>query len=218
MVQATETYNGLWMNPHFVIARMKLLIEKYGYNEATTSGRFKKEREGWTTGIYALGLSEWQGRQWWVEIETEDDTPDTRVHYMDQSSGRNCILTQSIEIVDWEEHVDDAAVVVKQKCQLAYPQHFCLLMLARNGKNLDVQKLTGEVLSGRVPFGEIWIVGCPSEGIVTMVRIFPSTVRLDFETARSLQKLGNKRDVMQKLKRGSSTELQDLGFVYLPLP
>lgn len=55
MVQATASYKGLWMSPHFVLARMKLLIEKYGYHDATTNGRFKKEREAWTSGMYALG-------------------------------------------------------------------------------------------------------------------------------------------------------------------
>ena len=72
MVQATASYKGLWMSPHFVIARLKLLIEKYSYHDATTNGRFKKEREAWTSGMYALGLSEMQNRQWWVEIETDE--------------------------------------------------------------------------------------------------------------------------------------------------
>jgi hypothetical protein len=218
MVQATASYEGLWMSPHFVIARMKLLLEKYGNHDATTNGRFKKEREAWTSGMYALGLSELQNRQWWVEIETDEQTPDARVHYMDQSSGRNCIQTQSIEIVDWEEHVEDAVKVIKQKCQRAYPPHFCLLVLARNGKTLDVETLTKEVLSETVPFGEIWIIGCLSEGLMTMVRIVPSAIRFDFETVRSLEKLKKQRDIMRKLKRGTSTEVKELGFVYLPLP
>jgi hypothetical protein len=201
-----------------VIARMKLLIEKYGYQDATTNGRFKQEREAWTSGMYALGLSDMQNREWWVEIETKERTPDTRLHYMDQSSGRNCIQTQSIEIVDWEEHVDDALTVIKQKCQKAYPSHFCLLVLARNGKNLDVEMLTQEVLRQKVPFGEIWIIGCLAEGFMTMVRIVPNPFRFDFETARSLEKIKEQRDIMQKLKRGTSTEVQELGFAYLPLP
>lgn len=218
MIQETTSYKGLWMSPHFVLSRMKLLIEKYGYPDATTNGRFKKEREAWTSAIYALGLSEMQHRKWWVEIETEEQTPDTRVHHMDQSSGRNCIQTQSIEVVDWEEHVDDASTVIKQKCQRAYPAHFCLLVLARNGKNLDVETLIQDVLSEGVPFGEIWIIGCLSEGLMTIVRIFPSTFRLDFETMRSLEKLRGQHDVMRKRQRGTSTEVQELGFAYLPLP
>ena len=168
--------------------------------------------------MYALGLSEMQNRQWWVEIETDEQTPDTRVHYMDQSSGRNCIQTQSIEIVDWEQHVENAVQVIKQKCQRAYPPHFCLLVLARNGKNLDVETLTKEVLSEKVPFGEIWIIGCLSEGLMAMVRIVPSAFRFDFETVRSLEKLRGQTDIMRKLQRGTGTEVHDLGFVYLPLP
>jgi hypothetical protein len=91
-------------------------------------------------------------------------------------------------------------------------------MLARNGKNLDVELLTQEVLRQKVPFGEIWITGCLAEGLMTMVRIVPNAFRFDFETARSLEKLKEQGDIMQKLKRGTSTEVQELGFVYLPLP
>jgi len=50
------------------------------------------------------------------------------------------------------------------------------------------------------------------------VRTVPSVFRFDFETARSLEKLKEQGDIMQKLKRGTSTEVQELGFVYLPLP
>ncbi len=51
-----------------------------------------------------------------------------------------------------------------------------------------------------------------------MVRIVPSAFRLDFETVQGLEKLRGQPDVMRKLQRGTSTEVQDLGFVYLPLP
>jgi hypothetical protein len=112
--------------------------------------------------------------------------------------------------------VGDPVKLIEQKCQRAYPQHFCLLMLARNGKNLDA--LTKEVVCKRVPFGEIWIIGCLSEGLMTMVRIVPTAFRFDFETVRSLEKLKQQRDIMRKLQRGTSTELQELGFVYLALP
>jgi hypothetical protein len=45
-------------------------------------------------------------------------------------SGRNCIQTQSIEVVDWEEHVDDAVKVIKQKCQRAW----CSLEMESNSE------------------------------------------------------------------------------------
>ena len=92
--------------------------------------------------MYALGLAEMYSKEYWVEIETVDQTPDTRVHHIDQSAGHNEIGTQHIEIVDWEEHVDDALDLIKQKCRRAYPPYFCLLLLARNGKNFDVGDIT----------------------------------------------------------------------------
>lgn len=70
-------------------------------------GRFKKERAAWTTAVFALALSKLNGEQWWVEIETRDNTSDTRLRRVEQSSGNNVIQTRSIEVVDWEENVDD---------------------------------------------------------------------------------------------------------------
>jgi len=44
-------------------------------------------------------------KKYWVEIETVDQTPDTRVHHIDQSKGHNSVQMQSVEVVDWEQHV-----------------------------------------------------------------------------------------------------------------
>jgi hypothetical protein len=194
------------------------LIEKYGYPQASTSGRFKHEREAWTTGMYALGLEEAYGKQYWVEIETVDQTPDTRVHHIDQSGGRNKIGTQDIEIVDWEEHVDDALDLIKQKCRRAYPPHFCLLLLARNGKNFDVERITQELCAINIPFAEIWVLGRIADEMMTMLRVVPSQVRVDFEIAEALEKGKRERQFMVRQKRGSSTEFRDLGPIFLPIP
>ena len=88
---ATASYAGLFMS-----ARMQAVIDKYGYASAVGSDRFKKERESWTSAVYALGLAELTGKEYWVEIETVDQTPDARVHYIDQSAGYNQVNTQSI--------------------------------------------------------------------------------------------------------------------------
>lgn len=218
MVREITSYKNLWMSPRIVITRLKTIIEKHGLEAATTSNRFKKEREGWTTGLFALGLSDTQKKPWWVEIETVEQTPDTRVHNIDQSRGNNVINTQSIEIVDWEEHVDDVIQVIREKCQQAYPPHYCLLVLARNGKNLDLEKLMQQVSDEKVPFAEMWVLGIPSEGMATMLRIVPNYFRLDFKIASTLDKVKDQTDFMLKQKRGTSTEFQNLGYVYLPLP
>jgi hypothetical protein len=54
---------------------MKTISETYGIERARTDGRFKKDREAWTTGMLALALSKLKGEEWWIEIETVDSTP-----------------------------------------------------------------------------------------------------------------------------------------------
>ena len=86
---------------------MTKIVQTYGLGEAEGSGRFKQEREAWTSAVWALGLSEMNPKDFWVEIVTDEQTPDTRVHYLDQSAGYNHVMTYNVEVVDWETHVND---------------------------------------------------------------------------------------------------------------
>lgn len=95
LVKATESYKGLLLAPKFAIERLERVIGTYGYELAQSSGRFKREREGWTSAMYALGLAEMTGREYWVEIETVDQTPDTKVHFL-ISSTKVPVITWSI--------------------------------------------------------------------------------------------------------------------------
>src|SRR5713226_9259651 len=88
---AAFDYSELWMSPYIAIKRMVTISDTYGIEPARTDGRFKKEREAWTTGVLALALSKLNGEQWWIEIETADNTPDTKLRQIDQSSGSNVI-------------------------------------------------------------------------------------------------------------------------------
>src|SRR5882672_7713062 len=132
MIEASD-YPGLWMSPALVKQRMDSTILKHGDTKTSGHGQFKREREVWTSAMFAFGLGQMNGNEYWVEIETVDATPDTRVHRIDPSSGHNRIETIDCEVVDWDEHVDDVMHVIKKKCLRAYPQSFFLLVLARNG-------------------------------------------------------------------------------------
>jgi hypothetical protein len=217
MVKASG-YTGLWMNPRFVIARMERTMGTHGTALATTHGRFKREREAWTTGMFGLGLAKLTGHEYWVEIETLDQTPDTRIRRIDQSSGHNVVSTQSCEIVDWEEHVDDILQVIRQKCARAYPPHYCLLVLARNGKNPDYEIVVQEIRKMRIPFAELWIIGRLSVADMAMLRVIPDVLRVDFNILQELEKTRDQPEFVKPEKRGMSTEFRDLGMAYLPVP
>ena len=220
MLRATLSYKGLWLSPSFVIHRMQKIIDKHGIHEANDSGRFKQEREAWTTAVWALGLTEMHKRDYWVEIETQDRTPDTKLHRLDQSSGHNKIETYNVEVVDWERHVDDAMHVILRKCARAYPPYFWLLVLGRNGKIFDTDAIV-EGLSGlRVPFVEIWIVGRPLEASynIQAVRLYPERLDVVFDFARALQQSESQKEIMRPGKRGTGTDIYSLGDVYLPIP
>jgi len=41
------------------------------------------------------------GKKYWVEIETVEQTPDTKVHHIDQSQGYNIVQTQLCKRSAW---------------------------------------------------------------------------------------------------------------------
>jgi hypothetical protein len=140
MIKAMAGYADLFMSPNIVIRRFETVMGKHGYLGAL-SGRVKQEREAWITAVWALGLREITKKQYWIEIETRDQTPDCKVHSLDQSSGCNHILTHNVEVVECDSHRPDISDVITQKCKKAYPSYFVLLVFARNGKEIMVDEL-----------------------------------------------------------------------------
>jgi hypothetical protein len=65
----------------------------------------------------------------------------------------------NIEVVDWEENVDDIMEVIGKKCKRAYPDHYLLLVSARHsGKVLDFDWVIEHetIGSARVLWGQSW--------------------------------------------------------------
>jgi hypothetical protein len=218
MIRASD-YSELWMSPYIAIKRMQTISETYGIRQARTDRRFKKEREGWTTGVFALALSKLNGEKWWIEIETADSTPDTRLRRIDQTSGNNVIQTRSIEVVDWEENVDDIMKVIRKKCKRAYPDHYLLLVNARHGDAvLDFDRVIEEMKKIRSPFLEVWVVGMVSPGHMKVVRIAPGIFPIDLDLSAELPKAMKQEGFVKRGIRGTGTEIRDLGLAYVPIP
>ena len=216
---AESDYSELWMSPYIAIRRMATISETFGTERARTDGRFKKEREAWTTGVFALALSRLNGEQWWIEIETKDSTPDTRLRQLDQRSGNNVIQTRNIEVVDWEENVADIMEVIRKKCKRAYPDHYLLLVNARNGgKVLDFDRVIQEMKDIRSPFLEVWVVAFVGPDDMKVVRVAPGALSIDFKIRAELEKAKKQTPFIKRGKRGTGTELRDLGPAYLPIP
>lgn len=219
MIKATD-YKGILMSPKFVIDRMTKIVGTYGIYEALTNGRLKKEREAYTSAVWSLALTEVNAHQHWIEIETVDQTPDTKVHYLDQSAGYNHRNIYNVEVVDWEQHVDDPMQVIRQKCGKAYPPYFFLLVFGRSGleKVIEVKRLIEEVQSLKVPFAEIWIIGRVSESGYKVLKLYPNEFLIDVDIRRALMKDMRKNDVMKYVTRGKNMEPYNLGHIYLPIP
>ncbi len=184
---AGSDYSELWMSPYIAIRRMATISETFGVDRARTDGRFKKEREAWTTEVFAMALSKLNGEEWWIEIEIKDSTPDTKLRQLDQSSGNNVIQTRNIEVVDWEENVDDIMEVIRKKCKRVYPDHFLLLVNARNSaKVLDFDRVIQEMKGMRSPFLEVWIIAFVGPDDMRVVRVSPSAVSVDLKIRAAL--------------------------------
>lgn len=218
MIGASD-YAELWMSPYIAIRRMATISETFGIEQARTDGRFKREREAWTTGVFALALSKLNGEQWWIEIETKDNTPDTKLRQLDQSSGNNVIQTRDIEVVDWEENVDDIMEVIRKKCKRAYPQHYLLLVNARNTRKvLDYDRVIQEMKGLHSPFLEIWAVAFVGHDDMKVVRVAPGALSIDLKIRAELDKAKKQTPFIKRGKRGTGTELRELGPAYLPIP
>ena len=216
---AASDYSQLWMSPYIAIRRMATISETYGVERARTDGRFKKEREAWTTAVLALALSKLNDEVWWVEIETAEGTPDTRLQHIDQSSGHNVIQTRSVEVVDWEENVDDIMEVIEKKCSRAYPGHYLLVVNARNaGKTLDLGRVIEAVEKIPSPFLEIWVVASVDSNHLKVVRLSPRGPEIDLDFRTDLEKARKQHSFMKRGIRGTDPEFRELGPMYLPIP
>jgi hypothetical protein len=168
----------------------------------------------------ALGLMQVDAHEHWIEIETVDQTPDTKVHYLDQSAGYNHRKIYNVEVVDWEPHIDDPMEVIRQKCARAYPPYFFLLVFARSGieKMVEARTLLEEVQHLNVPFGEIWIIGRVSYSTYRMLKLHPHEFWIEVDIRRALTKDTRTKDFLKYEARGKSMEFRDLGQLYLPIP
>lgn len=218
MIPASD-YSKLWMSPYTAIMRMVTIQETYGTDRAHTDGRFKHEREAWTSAVLALALSKLDDREWWVEIETSENTPDTKLHHIDQSSGHNVIQTIYIEVVDWEENVPDIMEVIGKKCKRAYPGHYFLVVHARNpGKILELGQLIEAVEKIHSPFLEIWLVGTIDPDHRKVVRLAPPSLEIDLDFRIEMEHAKKQRIFLKRGSRGAEPGFKDLGFTYLPIP
>lgn len=218
MIPASD-YSQVWMSPYIAIKRMQTISEKYGIQRARTDGRFKKEREAWTTAIFALALSRLKSECWWVEIETKENTPDTRLRRLDQSSGNNIIQTRSLEVVDWEENVDDVMEVIKKKCRRAYPGHYILLVNVRNSRKvINFDRVIQDMTVIQSPFLEVWLIAFVEPRLVKVVRVAPGAFSVDLNLTSVMPEAMKQHPFVKPGIRGTGTEVRDLGPTYVPIP
>ncbi len=210
-------YLEVWMSPIFAIDRMRTISETYGISRARSDRKFKKEREAWTTAMLALALRKLTHVEWWIEIETVEKTPDTRLRRLDQTTNGNIIETHEIEIVDWERNVADIMTVIRKKCARAYPSNYLLLVNARSGRLLDFDRVIHEMKLLASPFLEVWVVAFIGTNNAKVVRVAPAQPFVDL-CHGDFMKAREQKVFLKRGTRGTSTEITDLGLVYLPIP
>jgi hypothetical protein len=216
-------YTDLLMSPQFVVDRFRRIIDTYGYADAESGRRFRREREAWICAIWALGLREiTQSRiKYWIEIETRGQTPDCIVQYIQATEEGNHRHRHPVEVAEWETHRDDVLGIIEAKCKKQYPKVFCLLVLARNGRPIqDVGSFLKKVRKLDCPFGEAWIIGreSPLTENYTMFKILPNDFVREFDVGMALKNDRRSGALLELQKRSKSTRLVPLGSVFLPLP
>jgi hypothetical protein len=115
---------------------------------------------------------------------------------------------------------DDIMEVIRKKCKRAYPDHYLLLVNARNsGKVLDFDRVIQEMKGIRSPFLEVWVVAFVGPDDMKVVRVAPGgALSVDLKIRAELQKAKKQTPFIKRGKRGTGTRLRDLGPAYLPIP
>ena len=213
-----DGYRGIWMSPETVISRFEGLIKKFGFNEIIKNNRFKHEREGWVSGVWALGITEITGKENFIEIETIQETPDTHVFYFDIINGNNHRQVFDVEVVDWEEHTGELIEIIKNKSSKNYPQNFTLLIYARHpGKEVNMEEIYKEVQHMNIPFGQIWVLGSSDVDDYDIFQIYGVKNHIKFNLSKLREKYKNQIPFSKFLMRGKGTDIENLGVIYLPL-
>jgi hypothetical protein len=214
-----SNYSQIAMSPYTAIVRMRTIGETYGIDRTRTDGRFKREREAWATAVLALALSKLKDEVLWIEIETADNTPDTRLLLIDETTNGNVVNRRNIENVDWEVNVDNIMTVIKKKCKRQYPRDYFLLVHARNyGKEINFDRVIEEMKSVRSPFLEVWVIAVIGPDDIKVVRISPGTLVIDLKIRAELKKASKQVPFLKRGSRGRKSGFYDAGKVFLPLP
>lgn len=212
-------YSQVAMSPYTAITRMNTLSERCGIDRARTSGRFKREREAWATGVFALAVSHLKDDVWWVEVETVDATPDTKLRQIDETAKGNVINTRNVENVDWEENVDDIMTVIRKKCMRRYPNDYLLLVHARNyGKEINFDRLIEDMKGVQSPFLEVWVIAVVGLDDIKVVRVSPGLPVVDLTIRAEMEKASTQVRFLKRGSRGRKPGFYDAGTVFLPLP
>jgi len=221
MLKPTMEYTNLLMSPNFVVRRFRSIVRKYGSAEAM-KGRLKQEREACIAAIWAYGIQNITGiDEYWIEVVTDDQTPDCKVVFLDTSAGYNHRKMMNLEIVEWELHRENMLEIIEQKCGKAYPSYFFLVVFVRNDKETLVEDILQRIRNLAVPFAEIWILGrLPiSIGSYRLFMAHPEPAKVvDFDLFDGYRKNLNQIDFLQPEGRGKDLERTDRGLLYLPIP
>jgi hypothetical protein len=218
MIGASD-YSKVWMSPYFIISRLQKIKETYGTKRALTDGRFKKEREAVATAFLALALSKLKNEEYYIEIETVENTPDIKLHHIDQSSGHNNIWTHSVEVVDWEEHVPDIMEVIRKKCSRLYPEYYFLLVSARHtGGFINFTNISEELKTIHSPFLETWVTGFSGINKLAVARVAPGLLEFSLDYRDELQNAKRQTEMVKRGNRGTAPGFRSLGPAFLPIP
>lgn len=213
-------YKNLWMSPNVAINRLKIIIEKYGIGVAIKRNEFRHEREAWIAAVFLLGLRKFDKNEYWLEVETEQSTPDIYGYYIEKIEDKNHRWVCDIEITEREEHGGSIAELIENKSKKSYPRDFYLLIYARkSGELLDYDKIYEAVKRIKIPFSKIFILCCISDdNDYALVEVFPKKYKLEFNLDVAIE--GNKDQLAFAtfLKRGKGTKPVPLGEIFVPLP
>jgi hypothetical protein len=215
--------SDLYMSPHVVIARMNLLIDKYGQSVAFQDSRFKEEREAAITALYLLGYRKITNKDYWIGIRKEDPPDNVAITLRKRESGKGIAMdVHNFEIFEWEAHSEKSLLeaIKKKLVNKAYPLYYTLLCYVRRpGDAANLEDCFRSLQQEKIGVNSIWLVSSIQNGDAdhTIAQLYPGRAQKIFKLAEELEKIKDQKPFLTA-NRGVGEGFEPLGDFYLPLP
>ena len=200
--------DNLWYTPCYALKEIHEIMGKnnIGFNDR----RFQKCRELWIASIAIIGYSKISGKNFWLQVPSEDPPDVLATRWEDNGKGGEIQIVQQVEIFEitqYDKHGIDEIIINKLKNK-AYPKDYVLIGYIRRDEGINPTMIYRKIKLINPNIGGILLLGGSMENTKRLIltQIFPEpTPHFDFEVEEEC-KHSNQLGPVIRIKRGTKKE------------